>query len=311
MPLFDAYIFVDWSAVNVVQPQQETHNAVWSGESIPQINYQLEKYHPTRRQGFIHVTEFLVEQVKQKRRVLIGFDFPYGYPSGFAKALNHSTGAQSWWKIWEELACRIVDTPNNENNRFIVAADLNEIAGDGKDGPFWGCPVGVNIVNLQPTSPGFPFPATGGVSLQQYRLVEMRLDGVQETWGLFGAGRVGSQTLVGLPYLFKLRKHPDLEIFSQVWPFETQFTKEPSVNQGPFVLHAEIWPGIVKERVKVLMDDKPDLIRDKAQVRAMCEWAAELDAQDALGDYFAQPSGLTSKQIRACIEEEGWILGAK
>jgi len=307
--LFDAYIFVDWSAANGVQPRRPTADAVWSGELIPSLNYQQETYHQTRKDGASHVINVLLEHVKEKRRVLVGFDFPYGYPSGFARALNLPSGTQAWWEIWTELALRVEDRTNNQNNRFHAAGELNAITGCGKTGPFWGCPTQYETNNLKRYSPGFPFITACGV-LQRLRIVENRLPGTQEVWGLFGPGRVGSQALVGIPYLYKLRRHLELVQFSRVWPFETLFTVTPSVAQGPFVLHAEIWPGVVDDRVRQMMIIYPDLIRDRAQVRAMCEWAAELDLQGSLEHLFTQPKGLSPQQIQACIEEEGWILGA-
>jgi hypothetical protein len=42
----------------------------------------------------------------------------------------------------------------------------------------------------------------------------------------------------------------------------------------------------------------------------MCEWAAESDRAGTLGKYFDTPAGLTPEQVRACVEEEGWVLGA-
>lgn len=137
----------------------------------------------------------------------------------------------------------------NQNNRFMVAGDLNAIAGNGRSGPFWGCPHTIVVANLSSTSPGFPFDATGGSSLQRLRITETQLPGTQEGWGLYGAGRVGSQALVGIPYVYKLRRHPELTHISRVWPFETGFTPDPATTEGPFVLHAEIWPGVVKKRV--------------------------------------------------------------
>lgn len=102
-----------------------------------------------------------------------------------------------------------------------------------------------------------------------------------------------------------------LSLAKEIFIQQTMFTKTPSATQGQFILHAEIWPGVVEKRVKIMMENNPALIRDKAQVRAMCEWAAELDSQNLLGQFFAQPNGLNSQQVRACIEEEGWILGAE
>lgn len=311
MPLFDAYLFVDWSAANGAQPQHPISNAVWTGELVPDLNYRQETYHRTRNEGVTYVTNVLLVYVQEKRRVLVGLDFPYGYPSGFARALCLHPGAQAWLKIWAELANRVEDTVNNINNRFIAAGDLNAIAGNEQAGPFWGCPTQYQTDNLSSHSPGFPFHAANGVVLQRLRLVEKRLPRTQEAWGLYGPGRVGGQALVGIPYLYKLRRHTDLSLYSRVWPFETLFTQTLPVTHGPFILHAEIWPGVVNERVQSITETNPTIIRDKAQVRAMCEWAAELDSQDLLKQFFAKPNGLNPQQIQTCLEEEGWILGAE
>jgi hypothetical protein len=310
MPMFDAYVFIDWSAANGAQPQQPSADAVWVGELIPCLESQRETYHRTRNAGVNYATSVLVDHVKEKRRVLVGFDFPYGYPAGFSPAIGLPSGLQSWWSVWAELADRVQDTANNVSNRFVAAGELNTIAGNGNLGPFWGCPVGTSIVNLNSRSPGFPFHATSDVPLQRLRIVEARLPGIQETWKLFGAGSVGSQALVGIPYVYQLRRHLGLVQLSKIWPFETQFTAAPSPTQGPFVLHAEIWPGVVEQSVQARVNADPALIRDQAQVRAMCEWAAECDEKGTLSQFFDLPNGLDQPQIQVCVEEEGWVLGA-
>ncbi len=60
--------------------------------------------------------------MKENRRVLVGFDFPYGYPCGSSRALGLPFGRQPWWEIWTQLAARVQDAANNVNNRFVVAA---------------------------------------------------------------------------------------------------------------------------------------------------------------------------------------------
>ena len=309
MTLFDTYIFVDWSAVNSVQPAHPIANAVWVGELDTHSKNQCETYFRTRNAAFKHVLNALLSQVKDGKRVLAGFDFPYGYPTGFSKALALPSGLQSWWAVWAELAFMIHDNAKNENNRFEVASELNAIVGKLKSGPLWGCPVGTVIQDLQPRSPGYPFFTNDGGALERLRIVEGRLSGVQETWKLYGAGSVGSQALVGIPYVYKLRRNPDLAHDSRVWPFETGFTSTPSPNHGPFILHAEIWPGVVKDRVTSLKSNEPELINDCAQVRAMCEWASECDQNGMLGKLFDSPKGLTPNKKRICVQEEGWILG--
>lgn len=133
---------------------------------------------------------------------------------------------------------------------------------------------------------------------------------LRKSGSFFYNGSVGSQALVGIPYVYKLSRHPLLAGVSRVWPFETGFTPEPIPSHGPFILHAEIWPGVVDQRVREFTAQNPEMIRDQVQVRAMCEWAAECDSKGMLGQYFDVPKGLNPEQIRQCTEEEGWVLGA-
>ena len=87
---------------------------------------------------------------------------------------------------------------------------------------------------------------------------------------------------------------------SRVWPFETGFTSSPVPEAGSCVLHAEMWPGIVAVPAG-------SGIRDRAQVRLMCEWAARHDAAGTLGACFAPP--MNTATAAAASTEEGWILG--
>jgi hypothetical protein len=136
------------------------------------------------------------------------------------------------------------------------------------------------------------------------------LQGVQEAWKLFGAGSVGSQALTGIPYVHGLRHYADLKDDSRVWPFETRFNERPSPDKGPFVLHTEIWPGVVRTETDEMIGADPLLIRDQAQVRAMCTWATRQDDRGNFGRFFARPDGLTDEEADVCIKEEGWVLGA-
>lgn len=137
------------------------------------------------------------------------------------------------------------------------------------------------------------------------------MKGGQEVWGLYGPGRAGSQALTGIPRIYQLRRHPLLADFSKVWPFETGFLPRPSPDRGPFVLHAEIWPGVVDHRVRVIMTENPDLVRDQVQMRTMCQWASALDRKGDLGALFSKPAWMDSATIHQCLHEEGWILGAR
>lgn len=308
--LFDVFMFVDWSAASKPKPKRPTRDSVWVGELVVGRTAQTETYHPTRHSAVAHIASSLASHVAAKRRVLLGFDFAYGYPAGLASQLPQADAMRPWERIWSELACRIQDGEDNLNNRFNVASDLNAELGCARVGPFWGRPTKRTYRALNSTSPGFPLAAANGSHLRRLRLAESRLRGIQETWKLYGNGSVGSQALVGIPRVAHLRQSPELSQFSRVWPFETGFTATPSPEVGPFVLHAEIWPGVVESEVVALVGNEPKLIRDQAQVRTMCTWASLHDATGNLGEFFDVPKGLSEAELGACISEEGWVLGA-
>src|SRR5205823_430150 len=78
----------------------------------------------TRGQAEAAVRDILRDARDRSDRVLLGFDFPYGYPTGFAAALGFERAA--WRAVWDHLKAQIRDDPaTNRNNRFEVAAGLN------------------------------------------------------------------------------------------------------------------------------------------------------------------------------------------
>jgi hypothetical protein len=291
--LFDAYLIVDWSGGAAMGPPRPARDNVWVGERWD--GGACQRYFRTRAAATGHVRERLAAHVAAGARVLVGFDFPYGHPRGLARALG--LPGDPWRAVWDLLGREIADDAANANNRFAVAAAINRrIAGPG---PFWGCPPSAATAGLTATvKGGFAFPVAG---LARLRATEAAMPGVQETWKLYGAGSVGSQALLGIPRVRSLRDDPALAAVSRVWPFETGLTDRPSPDAGPSVLHAEIWPGIV--------DVPPGApIRDEAQVRLMCEWAAGRDRDGTLGARFAP--ALDPATAAAVVAEEGWILGA-
>ncbi|HET8627156.1 MAG TPA: hypothetical protein VFL91_07045 [Thermomicrobiales bacterium] len=308
--LFDAYLFVDWSARGLPSPARPSADAIWVGECPADGTPPVETYLPTRAAAAAHLLARLRAHAAAGRRVLAGYDFPFGYPAGFARALDLRGPGLPWQRTWLALAALTRDGPRNDNNRFAVATRLNARAGMAAPGPFWGAPGAAAAATLAPTSPGFPYPLGDGTALARLRPCERRLRGVQEAWKLYGAGSVGSQALLGIPRVWRLRRHPDLRAVSRIWPFETGFTTTPVPTAGPFILHAEVWPGILGREAVAAEQARTGAIKDRAQVRLLCRWAAGLDAAGALARHFARPPDLTDDEARAAIEEEAWILGA-
>jgi hypothetical protein len=299
--LFDAYIAVDWSARSLPSPARPSPDSIWVSERLGDATQDL--YWRTRRGCRDFLEERIASHVDAGRRVLVGFDFAYGYPSGFAQAIGLSHDMPPWRLVWQELERLIEDAPDNSNNRFEVAAELNRRCGNETAGPFWGCPASRRSPTLESTSPlgGFPY----GGSLERLRQVDKRVPGIQSAWQLLGRGSVGSQSLLGIPVVSYLRFNTRFSDVSRVWPFETGFATAPMLSAGPFVLHAEIWPSLMPRP----LDEA--FIKDQAQVRATTAWLAELDQSGALAEIFGRPTDLPEIGADAATREEGWVLGVR
>ena len=122
---------------------------------------------------------------------------------------------------------------------------------------------------------------------------------------LFGTASVGSQSLTGIARLHQLRNDPKLAAISAVWPFETGWaTKAKWLPKHVSILHAEVFPSV--------RNPMPDEIKDRGQVRAMWQWAWDLDCDDLLWREFCRPIEVEtgSKEDIAIQLTEKWILGA-
>lgn len=316
--LFDVYIAVDWSARSIPSPRKPARDAIWVAEALAADGTEdtlptRDSYWQTRLACRLYLRDRLLHYISQERRIFLGFDFAYGYPSGFAQALNlygdqrDQGDLPSWRKVWNELSRLIQDDEDNHNNRFEVAAALNARCNGSADGPFWGCPADCKLPTLKMKSPtqGYPYRVSSNLALERLRWTDKSVHGIQPVWKLLGSGCVGGQTLMGIPTVCKLRDDPLLAPISLVWPFETGFTSSAFPQSGPSILHAEIWPSIAPN-----LRDHVSAIPDQGQVRAVVSWLRELDTSGRLCELFTQPEELSSETVKACVEEEGWITGA-
>lgn len=296
--LFDSYVIVDWSANASPKLGQDS---IWiatadHAEALGTLEVRTSNV-PTRTAAESDVSSILGQMVRQGRRVLVGFDFPYGYPAGFARKVGALPDRKPWLATWQRLAKEIRDSASNENNRFEVAARLNQAMGL-QSGPFWGCPPGAAGPHLNTGGRGRDLS-----SLRRLRHVETHMRGVQEVWKLFTVGSVGSQALVGIPRVHSLRNSRDLAGVSVVWPFETGFTRDPTGGGRPAIVHAEIWPGVAS------LPDLGGRVKDDVQVETLARHFASLDSMGELATLFDNPA-IGPDAVQECIDEEGWILGA-
>ena len=205
-------------------------------------------------------------------RTLIGVDFSLGHPAGTAAALG-LPGEAAWSSTWGLLDDLIVDGPTNRNNRFEVAAVLNERM-TGLAGPFWGCPPSARSEHLRSTKP------VGFGPVDEWRAVESRLRSRGRrpfsSWQLLGAGAVGSQSLLGIPVMSRLATR--LGHRAQIWPFTTGLAV-PSCDPGGVVI-AEVWPSMLE-----VVADR-ERVRDAVQVETAAAWLASRDREGSLGALF-------------------------
>ena len=146
--LFNAYVIVDWSAAS--KPTTGA-DSVWIGVLKRDVRFRLafEAFNPpTRAEAEKKLVAILDDLKKRGERVLVGFDFPLGFPRGFARALNLS-GEQPWRAVWDQIDKMVKDKADNTNNRFGVASECNRRITGGPF-PFWGCPPKDALTTLQP-----------------------------------------------------------------------------------------------------------------------------------------------------------------
>ncbi|TVQ57222.1 MAG: molybdopterin molybdenumtransferase MoeA [Rhodobacteraceae bacterium] len=288
---------VDWSAAAVPSPAKPSADAIWIAVARGAV-VESPVYRRTRAGALAHLADLFAAEIAAGRRVLAGFDFNFGWPRGFAGA---AFGAPRALTVWDWLSQTVEDAEDNRNNRFAVAEALNaRLPGVG---PFWGRPATA-------LHPGVPEKggARAGHGLPELRLVEERLSAArigspQPCWKLYTTGAAGSQALLGVAGLARLKRDPRLAGAVRVWPFETGL----HAADAPVTL-TEIYYALVDDAVKARPDGE---VKDAAQTRLLARAVAALDADGALGPLFAGAPDLDAEARRLVADEEGWIFGAE
>ncbi|MEO0913061.1 MAG: precorrin-8X methylmutase, partial [Pseudomonadota bacterium] len=292
MPLFDIHVIVDWSARSAPSPARPTGDAIWYAVAEGGV-VGAPEYVRTRGEAVARLADLVASWRDAGKRVLIGFDFPFGYPEGVAERL---TGRAEAYALWDWVAARVNDRPDNGNDRYRAAEEINA-AYEGL-GPCWGRPATWDV-------PGVPVGAKarfGGDHPPERRRADAAAKGAKTVWQLAYSGSVGSQVLLGLPALKRLREDARLREHLAVWPFDTGLR----APDAPLVI-AEIYPSLFADAVQEGQRDGE--IKDAAQVRITAEAFAALDAAGGLAPVFSGPSGLSAADRRVIETEEAWILG--
>lgn len=294
--LFDTIVMVDWSAQSKPSPKKPKKDAIWW--SVSRDGNGLEPtYARTRAEAARRLADFAAAERSSGRRLLIGWDFPFGWPQGVAEAI---TGRAEAFALWRWLTDRIEDDDENRNNHFGVSETMN--ARFPGVGPFWG-------KTHRERWPGTPYRkwdrARTDLHPPERRRMELRAPRTKSCFQLAYSGCVGSQALLGVPVLERLRQDERLAGAIEVWPLDRGFTRPCEA-----VILAEIYPGLIEPEVRAAVARTRE-IKDAAQVRLLAGAFAALDAEGRLAELFRAPEApaLTPDERTIVEREEAWLLG--
>ena len=295
--LFSAYVIVDWSAA--AKPTTGA-DSIWIGVLKRDIRFRMafESFNPaTRAEAQTRLTLILDDLKKRGERVLLGFDFPLGFPRGYAERMS-LPGEAPWRAVWDQLDKMVKDKADNTNNRFGVGSEINRRMTGGPF-PFWGCPPKDTLTTLQPKKTRDHGPD----DLPEFRHADLAAKGAASIWKLYYNGSVGGQAILGIPFVKRLKTARGDGV--RAWPFETGFkTLKEADLDGVEVVVAEVYPSLLKPQ------GAPGEVKDLTQVRTTAEHFARLDEANKLGAVFAPPKTLAAEIVADAEREEGWILGA-
>ena len=279
---FDRYVMVDWSAANT--PKRGA-DSIWIA-AADRRGVDTPFNPPTRAEAMERIASLCADALAKGERTMIGFDFPFGYPEGAAKRL---AGASGWRALWAFFAREIEDDARNRSNRYALADRLNRDI--FMEPLYWGRPHQQPYAHLPAKCA--PSPLRDSMKL---RRAEAAHPPAKSVWQLAYIGAVGSQAMLGIARLERMRRAFDGKI--AIWPFETAFAAR---LDAPIIL-AEIYPSLLA------VEPRPGEPKDCAQVRALARSFRDLDAKRRLVDRLAAPRALDEQGRLAAETEEGWII---
>ena len=290
--LFDRIVVAAWSDADV---PTRGDDSIWRA-SIDVASGEFECVnHATRHLA----TKALVAELSETsgKRVFLGFDFPLGFPGGFAERLVKPGAA--WRSVWTAIDEAVDDHDDNSNNKYAAGAALNSRAGMSP-GPFWGCPPDAEFGSVRAVRP------ETFLGLPEFRVAERRLAGrgvaTPSVWQLHGPGATGGRALLGMPLVRDLAERSGLSKRVRLWPFETGCTPVPTRAAGDAIVIGEVWPWSYE------LDPTVHSLPDAARAISTAQFLARADRAGRLGQMF--DPDLREGERDLVERQEGWILGA-
>lgn len=289
--VFDRVMMVDWSSTAKPTSAFKREDALWLAEAGRHAR--LPDHHQTRHALFEDLCARISSALDTGQKTLIGFDFAFGYPAGFAAALGTDRAG-----LWAQLDTGFGPDLRNDGAKGAVVSTWCDRLGPSR---FW-------VVKEGATFPGVPGSKGRGPEprFDLNRACETKglaATGAQTVFRLTGPGSVGAQSLVGIPYLARLKAR-----FGQalaIWPFDSGW----GVPDAQIVV-AEIYPSLLKPVYRQDAGHRAPWAFDAMQVDLLAEAFTKADQAGALRGMFDRPTCVTADQARISVTEEGWILGS-
>ena len=220
---------VDWSGDKGSGQRKKIWAAVWTASSFAKGGTVVLESGRTR----VELMEWLVELARETPRMLVGFDFSFGFPAWFMEELGIRS-APEFWRVVAE----------GQGERW-----LHE---DCEDGRFWGR-AGSRRHGKKPEE------FCGEHAHRMLRRAETvlkvraemtdplalaRIAGIapKSVFQIGGAGAVGTASLRGMPGLLVLR-----EAGFRIWPFDAPSVKRPLVVE----IYTRLMTGAVTKSSEV------------------------------------------------------------
>ncbi len=290
--LFDAYVIVRWSAASKASAGADSVLIGLVRRDVRFRNAYSSQSAATRAEGEKKLTALLEDLAKRGEKVLLGLDFPLGFPRGLAEGLKLQ--GEPWLAVWNQLDRMVKDKADNTNNRFGVGAEINRRITAGPF-PFWGCPPRDALTTLQPKRTR----EHEAGDLPELRATDAKR-GAPSIWKLYYNGSIGGQAILGVPMVRRIRQAYGDQM--KVWPFETGWGA-PDLD-GVRIVAAEVFTSGAETKPAAGES------KDQTEIRAYAEQLAKLDEASKLAPLFAEPKGLAAGEADVARTEEGWILGA-
>ena len=299
MPLFDRYVFADYSGQQDDGPQRAAIS-LWiadhGAEPHPETN---DGAGFTRSELRLFIEEYLAAATRDGCRVVFGTDHQWSWPRSLwaAAGLPDGTWRERIQSLVHGADLRPALTINTTTVNYAPAFN-DFVYGDTHGGPFY-----IAQGNGQYVGHGMP---NGWQSYRRrLRITELDAGGGYSATE-FGQNRVAGQTIRGLPQLHALLtscEHQGIPL--ACWPFDGMAVEAfPANAHVGLEVYPSLYPQDGWDDVQQGFEEVTQHDRDAWRT---CQYVRQLDLAEELADVLNLAE--MPMELQAAVSIEGWILG--